>query len=83
MIESIHVDLMLQNDDDTVIAEADGADFGAERDLRGPVGLSLVPENDLVERKLGVGPTAYKGQDAASEVHLDGGFGRARGKGRS
>lgn len=57
---------MLQNDDDSFLADADGADFRAETELRGAAGPLLVPEKDLVGREPGVGPTADEGHVVAS-----------------
>lgn len=68
--EIVHEYLLLQNDDDSVPAEANGPDNGAERELANASALVIVPNHDLVGGVLRVGPTADYGQDIAAEKHL-------------
>lgn len=69
--EVVDEDLLDEDDDDPVAAEADALDLGAEGEFADAAGLVVVPDHDLVDGVLGVGAAADKGEDVAAEEHLD------------
>jgi len=68
--EVVDKDLLFDDDNDAVAAEADAAHGGAEGELADAVALVVVPDHDLVGRVLRVRPAADEGEDVAEEEHL-------------
>ena len=71
--EVVDEDLVGEDDDDSVAAEADALDLRAEGELADAAGQVVVPDHDLVGRVAGVGggAAADEGEDVAAEEHVD------------
>lgn len=65
--EVVDKNLLKEDDDDAIAAEADGDDGGAEGELADAAALVIVPDHDLVGRVV----AADDGEDVAAEKHLD------------
>ena len=82
--EVVDEDLVGEDDDDSVAAETDAFNFGAEGELADAAGLVVVPDHDLVGRIAGFGGGgggggADEGEDVAAEEHVDEGDATAAG----
>ncbi|KAJ6828389.1 putative autophagy-related protein 18a [Iris pallida] len=69
--EVVDEDLVVEDDDDAVAAEADGADLGAKEEVADAAGLVVVPDHDLVCGVAGAGAAADEDDDVAAEEHGD------------
>ena len=66
----VHVDLVLEHDDDALARHAHGLDLGAEGKLADAPVLVVVPDHHLVRRVPRVAAAADEGKDVATEEHL-------------
>lgn len=69
--EIVHENLLFDDDDNSVAAEANGAHGGAKREFADAATLVVVPDHDFIGRVLWVGTTADESEDVTSEEHLD------------